>query len=67
MELSKLSPTLRAALAAEIEKMPPDTDPEKAIYTAMKGVAARIFAGETGLIDLSNSGDSFALTLAELA
>lgn len=66
MTISSFSPELKAAFVAELEKLPQDMNPDKAAFKAMQKVVQRINAGETGLFDPTNSGDSVALLLAEM-
>ena len=62
---ASISKTLKKSLEEELAKMPPEADSDKAVMAAMRTIASRIKNREVHLADLTNSGDVFALNLAE--
>ena len=57
---------LREHLSQACRNLPAALSENERNYEAMRTIVARIKAGETGLYDPENSGDSLAIVLAQL-
>jgi len=64
--IDRMSPTLREHLSQACQNLPSALSEDERNYKAMRTIVARINAGETGLYDPENSGDSLAIVLAQL-
>lgn len=64
--IDRMSPTLREHLSQAFQLLPSALSEDERNYKAMRTIVTRINAGETGLYDPENSGDSLAIVLAQL-
>jgi hypothetical protein len=64
--IDRMSPALREHLSQACRNLPAALSENERNYEAMRTIVARINAGETGLYDPENSGDSLAIVLAQL-
>ena len=64
--IDRISQTLRSHLFLTRQNLPLALSDEERTYRAMKMIVARINAGEVGLYDPDNAGDSMAIVLAQL-